>query len=143
LLLSSTLNLPLDDVAARRVDPFPFFKDNILFTGVEMFSWLNHIHPEYELDVLTYTATDTVRLRNRIRRLVCAIRTGNPISAQVKLVANVHTKLYIAYAGRRTRCAFIGSQNLSAPTNENLMVRVDSPGSLKLLVTYFNHFWKQ
>jgi hypothetical protein len=141
---SSVLNLPLDDVAARRVEPFPFFKDNILFTGVEMFSWLNNKHPSWTLDVLTYTATPTVRLKNRIRRLVCAIREPGVVADHYRLVANVHTKLYLCYSNARekTVCAFVGSQNLSAPTNENLMVRVDSPVSLKLLDTYFNHFWK-
>lgn len=140
------LDANLKDVPTLRAEPYPFFMDGKLMTGRELFAHLSKHGGTLNrsLWVMTYTV-GAHGLTVPITRLVhcLPIPRGTPAPPKVKRrqICNVHAKLYIVNYKDQPVEAFIGSQNLCAPTSANLVVRVDDSVSLQKLIKYFNHHW--
>ena len=100
------------------------------------------------VDVMTYSIGRFPRLKYR-RVLMCTGKFQSPSierpllpkgRAEVRALDGIHSKVWLAWTGRIME-AYVGSFNLTAPTNENVMVRVDN--NKKEWLLYFDHFWAQ
>lgn len=113
------------------LDPRRFFREVNAYSRVEILTYtysympktlvarlvLGPVHPSYEY------------LPNR---------------EQVRVHPQLHTKLYLCYSSRITcKCAYLGSQNQTAPTTYNIMMRVTSRDLLERLQAYYNHIWNE
>lgn len=91
--------------------------------------------------VMTYTVTTHHHLNAPIQKLIWQL--GASRIANRRQLLGIHTKLFLVLKDETPIEAFVGSQNLVAPTSDNLMVRVTEPREVRELIAYFNHFWDQ
>lgn len=95
------------------------------------------------VDVLTYTIGQHYIFN--VRRCVASILCMDKVEKSVKELrvnTNNHTKLYIGYRGRKVSECFVGSYNLRAGLNFNIMIK--APFQInKELKNYFEEVWNQ
>lgn len=97
------------------------------------------------VDIMTYTV-GAIHPQVPYRRVLINAEVSGPYKplrlgrVQVRALCGIHSKVWLAWTGRIME-AYVGSFNLTAPTNENVMVRVDN--NKKEWLLYFDHFWAQ
>lgn len=133
------LDLPIESVALEALS-FNREMPSGLFTGQGFFHWLNAAKGT-TLWVMTYTASSLCPLEVEVTRLLTEIG-GYPRAKQSKRLLRIHTKLYLQWMADKVVGCYIGSQNLVAPTTDNLMVQL-KPDYYDLMLAYYEHFWKQ
>ena len=102
--------------------------------------FFQHLRKNYtSFDVLTYSCTGCQGLK--IKRLVTGLHCEQFDGVAMRHAENLHSKLFLCYRKRRLVDAYVGSQNLVAPTTLNIMLRA-SPKARKLLKEYFEQVWK-
>ena len=112
----------------------------LFFDGDRFLLYIHHHFEEFDVATFSYSSAGK---RLKIRRLI----TGLPLSRlhglnfkEHKRVRNNHCKLFLCYKKDQPVVAYIGSQNLTAGTNINLMVRID-PKYINLMMDFFNQMW--
>lgn len=111
--------------------------------GMEFFYYLSKTYPF--VDCITYTL-GMQPLRLKIRRLIIGTRDGLRLSYIPKcedycIYSNLHTKLFLGYTDPLNPVAYLGSHNLSASQNEELMIRVTDAQQTQFLYNYFDELW--
>jgi len=123
----------------RYASPFEGFASVVLYTGKQMYEHI--FKAKYDLWVMTYTVSCDHDIGVPVKKLIFSL---GPSRIQNRRQLNgIHSKLFILVLDDVPIEAFVGSQNLVCPTNENLMVRVTNQHDLRELTHYFNHFWTQ
>lgn len=95
----------------------------------------------YAINVITYSFTAEVVDALPVQKLVAVHGLGIPTRAQIKLVRNLHSKLYVTYTKGGSYEIWTGSMNLVTPGSwHNIMVRLDA-GQASSLKLYFDKIW--
>ena len=110
--------------------------------------FLDHLHTFPHVEVLTYSCSEEGLwyCQSILRLVVCrgvSKVKKHPDIVEVRYARNIHTKLYLCYNRKQSLdSAFVGSLNLTAPTQLNIMCALPSSAHEQALA-YFNAVWKQ
>lgn len=112
------------------------------FDGKQMYDYINATKACTQVDVVTYTVSPHRDLSKKVRRLIYSI--GVTRLPHKRRFADIHSKLLILLdADENVLSAFVGSQNLVAPTLHNLMYHITDRPGLVACCEYFESLWNQ
>lgn len=139
--MTNILAMPLGKVKTRiGIDPRCVPP---LYDGAAMYDLIRTDKKCTYLWVCTFTASEHHDLgKKTISRLIYCL--GSSRAVKKRKFADIHTKLFIAFDGQtKPLYAFVGSQNLVAPTTHNLMVMLNDNVSVYTCIEYFDSLWQQ
>jgi hypothetical protein len=137
------LDLNIEDVNAPvYVNLDPSFEPDLFFDGQRFIVHL--IKTYFDFDVATYSHTESpLRMRRLITGLALPKYSGLNF-LEHKHVVNNHAKIFLCYEAvesKEPQAAFVGSYNLTAPTNFNITYKVRD-NHVAPIRDFFNSMWK-
>ena len=137
------LDLNIEDVNAPvYVNLDPSFEPDLFSDGRRFITHL--IKTYFDFDVATYSHTESPL---RMRRLITGIHLPEYSGLRFlehKHVVNNHAKIFLCYENVEStepKAAYVGSYNLTAPTNFNITYKVRDEHIVPVF-EFFNNMWK-
>lgn len=120
----------------------PLFRKWLIHGGVVVDEkvWREHLDACDHFSAVVYSANGDAA--GKCKKLIAAKTWGRfPSSCEVRLAANVHTKLYLIKRGWDSE-VWVGSRNLTlADSYHNVMVHLHDEGQIETLRLYFKKLW--